>query len=346
MSSYEIVKKTIRFEKPERIPLNFRSLGYEYTDAVWLDSLPPEKKPLEMPESEWIKKWSDSLPPRKKPPEMPESEWIDEWGVHWKRLLKDGGHPIRPALENWDSFKEYKFPNPNDPKRYEKIKERLSNAGDKYVIAGIPGLGVTSRFIRGFSNWAEDFYLHPEELHQLIEGILDYQLGVLQNYSKFEGIHGINLADDWGTQSAPFISIPMFRKFYKPYYRKLFESIHSYGWDIWMHSDGKIDDLVEELIDCGLDVWSDLCQPRLFDIEKLGNRYRGRVCFEVTCDIQATMPTGNKNLIKEEAELLFRSLSTPRGGFMAEDYHTPWSIGVSLDMMEYLYEIFKNIQEG
>lgn len=332
MNSYEIIKRAIEFKKPERIPLNFRGLGFEYSDTVWLDWLPPKE--------EWAPEEFLSSPGQE------EQTWKDEWGSRWKQIRKEGGaQPITHPLENWDNLKDYIWPNPNDPKKYDKVIEKLTHAKDKYVLAGVGGGGAgwMSHQLRGFANWAQDFYLHPKELHFLIERVLDYQLGWLRNYSKFKGIHGIELPDDWGTQQAPFISVPMFREFYKPYYKKLFDAIHSYGWTTWMHSDGKIEDFIEELIDCGLDVWADFCQPRLFDIEKLGARYRGRICFEVSCDIQATLPKGDKQLIKEESELLLKSLATPEGGFMAEDYHTPSVIGVSLDIMKYSYEVYTQL---
>lgn len=63
-----------------------------------------------------------------------------------------------------------------------------------------------------------------------------------------------------------------------------------------MHSDGKINDLIEKFIDCGLDVLADYCQPRLLGIEEIGRRYRG-LYFEVSCDIQATLPKVDKKLI-------------------------------------------------
>ena len=100
MTTYEIVKRAIKFERPERIPFTFRSLGC--SDVAWVAPSPP-------------KNW--------KPLKMPEGEWIDEWGCHWKRLLKDGGQPIGHPLENWDNFMEYKWPDPDAAGSSRRHKE-------------------------------------------------------------------------------------------------------------------------------------------------------------------------------------------------------------------------------
>lgn len=322
MNSYEIVKRAIEFKKTERFPLNFRSLGYDYTDAIWLGS-PSSPKDLQLPK-------------------VSEDEIVDEWGVHWKKSVLNTGQPIKHPLENWDRLKNYRWPDPNAPGRFDWVPARMTKVPNKYILVGIgSGLCEMSRELRGFLNWAQDFYLHPGELHSLIERILDYQIGLLRRYSQFKGIHGINFPDDWGMQAAPFISTPMFRKFYKPFYKRLFDAIHSFGWTVWMHSDGKIEEIIEEFIECGLDVWSDFNQPRIFNVEELGARFRGRICFEATCDIQVTVPKDDKELIKKEAELLFNSLATERGGFMAADYHTPSAIGATTDTMKYMLEVFQ-----
>ena len=71
----------------------------------------------------------------------------------------------------------------------------------------------------------------------------------------------------------------------------------------WMHSCGHVNDVIGEWVECELDVVN-LQQPRNLGIEEIGRRYRGRICFESLCDIQATLPRGDVRAIEEEAALV------------------------------------------
>ena len=56
---------------------------------------------------------------------------------------------------------------------------------------------------------------------------------------------------------------------------------------------GKVNEIVECYIQAGAHVVN-LQQPRALGIEEMGRLYRGRIAFESLCDIQATLPTGDK----------------------------------------------------
>ncbi len=318
MDRYEVVERAIRFKNPPRIPYSFPLLGESDFATVCYDS--PEER-------------------------LSETETKDEWGCVWKRWgVKEEimGEPVGHPLDDWDKLKEYRWPNPDDPQRYAKVKEQIAKAGDRFVLAGIDGILRRARLARGFSNLMMDLYLHPEEVKEFLNKTLDFFLAVLRQYSKFEGIHGISMPEDWGTQTQPFVRTQMFREIFSPIYQKLFDTVHSYGWIMRMHSDGKINDLIAEFIACGLDV-IELEQPRALGIEEIGRRYRGKICFEGSVDIQATLPTKNKELICEEARLLIEKWSLPSGGFIGVCYHGP-DLGIPEEVIRYALDTFKNYQ--
>ena len=62
------------------------------------------------------------------------------------------------------------------------------------------------------------------------------------------------------------ISIPMWREFFKSSYNMIFDEIHSAGMHVWIHSCGKINDVVDDLISIGVDVINTF-QPALLGIE-------------------------------------------------------------------------------
>ncbi len=196
-------------------------------------------------------------------------------------------------------------------------------------------------FLYGMSNLLVAMYEEPKKVHELAERVIEIPIGVAKEIGKrFRGrIHGFTTTDDWGTQQSAFMQIPMWREFFKDGYTRLFQAVHEAGMHMWMHSCGHINDVIEEWIDCGVDVVN-LQQPRNLGIEEIGRRYRGRVCFSSLCDIQATLPFGTDEEVREEARLLLEQWATPDGGFILSDYGNGDAIGVPLPRKHVMLEEF------
>ncbi len=109
-----------------------------------------------------------------------------------------------------------------------------------------------------------------------------------------------------------------------------------------MHSCGKINDVIGEWIDVGLDVLN-LQQPTLLGIEEVGRRYRGRICFESLCDIQKTLPFRTGSEICQEAGRLLEHWATPEGGFVLSDYGDGQAIGVSDEKKKIMWRAFTEL---
>lgn len=321
MTSYEIVRRAVEFDGPERLPVRFSSLGLDDTFGVGLQAAAG---------------WQPSQPRE------------DEWGVVWTlppEGISNMGQPLGHNLPSLDALEEIHWPNPHDDHRFEAIPARLEQAGDKYVMVGC-GFTFFERmhYLRGMPNLFIDLYENPEKVHELAERVIAFPIGIAQEIGRrFRGkVHGFAMTDDWGTQQAPFTSIPMFREFFKPYYRRLFDAIHEAGMHAWMHSCGHVNDIVEEWIDCGLDVVN-LQQPTNLGIVEMGSRYRGRICFESLCDIQMTLPWKSATEIQAEAALLLEHWATGQGGFVLSDYGDGAAIGVPLDKKRIMLQAFLDL---
>lgn len=309
MTPYEIVRRAVEFDCPSRIPIRFGSMGIDDTYGVGA-----------APAAGW----------------KPSQDNEDEWGCVWHKPTGDVcnmGQPKGHPLARWEQLAEFPFPDPHDPARYAHIEEALCHAGDKYVMIGC-GFTFFERmhYLRGFENLLMDMHLHPTWVHDLAERVLAFPIGIAEEIGKrFKGrIHGMAMTDDWGTQCDMICSMPMWKEFYKDRYTRLFSAIHDAGMHAWMHSCGHVNEVIGEWIECGLDVVN-LQQPTNLGIVEIGNRYRGRICFETICDIQMTLPHGTDEQVKREAKLLLECWGTERGGFILSDYGDGKAIGVPDD---------------
>lgn len=319
---YEVVCRAIEFRGPDRVPMRFDACGVNDTHGVIHEQPGVPAKPTD---NEW-------------------RHWTDEWDCGWVRsevqnMGRVAGHP----LADWKAMDPYEFPDPYAGARWATMENQLADAGDLYVLIG-NGFTLWERafYLHGYEAMLADFYLVPDRVHELLDRILDFHLGLCQVIGRrFQGrIHGMAMTDDWGTQQSTTISVPLWREFFKERYRRLYEAIHQAGMHAWMHSCGRINDIVGEWVDVGLDVVN-LQQPTLLGIGEMGRRYRGRICFETVVDIQKTLPFGTREEIEGEARLLLERWGEAQGGFILSDYGDGVAIGVPEERKWWMFEAFK-----
>ena len=147
------------------------------------------------------------------------------------------------------------------------------------------------------------------------------------------------MTDDWGTQQAAFISMDLWRDFFFPRYKRIFDAMHEGGQDVWVHSCGKVNEIIQGYIDAGVDAVN-LQQPRALGIEKVGKAFAGKICFQSLCDIQHTLPFKGPEEIRREARLLLERWGTEDGGFILSDYGDGAAIGVALDKKQIMLDAF------
>jgi uroporphyrinogen decarboxylase len=317
MTSYEVVKGAIEFTRPDRLPCEFNSMGIQDTTEVSFNQIGTGDNSIR--------------------------ETLDEWGCLWVRTEQSNmgqikGHP----LLDWKQLDHFRWPDADDPAFYAGMEQRFKGTEDKYISTGIfMLLFERMHALRGFENTLEDLYLEREKIEMLADRIVEYDLAIIRTISsKFPGaIHGFSFSDDWGTELATFINPTLWDEFFKPRYKRIFDASKEAGWHIWMHSCGKVNGILESLIDIGVNVLN-LQQPRVLGIEEVGRQFAGRVCFSSTCDIQHTLPFKDAAEIEEEAKLLMNCWGTEKGGFILSEYGDGRAIGVGDEKKKIMFDAF------
>lgn len=298
MNSYEIVKAAINNEGPPRLPVRFESFGCDDTAFI------PVKESLP---------WDSHF------------EGEDDWGCNWEKTevgtmgqVKE--HPLRFSGD----LSILKYPDWNDDTRYTDVPAALScyEKEGKYVFAGIFMLLFERMHgLYGFENVLCDLLANREIMEKLADRILQVQINFVDNIKRRFGnaIYGFHMSDDWGTQKAAFIDFDLWMDFFYPRYKCIFDTMHDAGYDVWLHSCGRINELLEGYIRAGVDVVN-VQQPRALGIPEIGKRYRGRICFESLADIQHTLPTRDLAKIEADTVDLIKYWAVPSGGFIFSDY--------------------------
>jgi uroporphyrinogen decarboxylase len=184
--------------------------------------------------------------------------------------------------------------------------------------------------------------LRPAQMERLLDRLLDeWMIGLVEELGA-RGCDGVMMTDDWGTQQRLMISPKMWRRFFKPRYARLAEAIHDNGMKFIMHSCGQIKDIIEDLIEVGLDVL------QKDDLEAIGTDYlaehvSGRLCFLSPLDVQRIMPNADSHTLARETKKLIKRLGNKGGGLMGAAYMQPAPIGLTwgqFALVQYYLRLF------
>lgn len=325
MTSKEIVRAAIHHQGPERLPVLQPQLGVTDQYAVRA-------------------KRADSF--------VPSVCGQDEWGCVWghtdvKNMGQVVGHPLETIP---DDLAATMYPDYDDDSRYVDMGTEIAEgkAKGRYLRTSIFFvLWERIHALHGFENSLVDLLTDRPKMERLADHIVDVNMKYIVNIAeRFPGeIDGCGMTDDWGTQQAAFISFDLWMDFFYPRYKRLFDAIHTAGMDVWVHSCGKINEIIEGYIRAGVDIVN-VQQPRALGIPEIEKRYGGRIAFETLADIQATLPTGDHERIDADVEDLMSHWATPEGGLVFSDYGDNEAIGVSDPMVKaYMYERFSVASE-
>jgi uroporphyrinogen decarboxylase len=311
MTPREVVARTIRFEGAERIPY---SLPEPHgTDLTWVGMTPsPDARPR---------------------------QGVDEWGCVWENIgVSNLGEVKHFPLKDWADWDALTIPDIRDPRRWQDLEGARERAGDKFLIAGGISLYERAHFIRGLENLWMDIHLAPEELGRLLDVLVEMNLYAIQRYAE-AGADGFMFADDWGLQHRLMISPDSWRALWKPRYARVYQAAHEAGLLALLHSCGDITQIMDDLIEIGLDVIQ-MDQQENMGVDLLGARFGGRITFWCPVDIQQTMVHGTLDEIRAYCRKLVTTLGRPKGGFIAQWYGDPAGAGHRQEAIEAMAEEF------
>jgi hypothetical protein len=270
----------------------------------------------------------------------------DAWGNVWMRML-DGcqkGEVCKPVLESWDGLADLAVPEYDVEVTAERLRQRYADdTEDRFKVAWLGGwVFDNARYLRKMEVYLMDLAMYPDELqvlHEKVSVASEQQI----HASGRAGADGIVIGEDMGTQQGLLFSPEMFRTYFKPLYTRLMGLAHDYGMKVLMHSCGQNWEILDDLMDCGVDVFQ-FDQPAVYDMPALAAKLRERmVALWSPLDIQRFLPTGDRALIESETE---RMIELFRGGLILKNYPDLAGIGVDPEWDGWFYDKAVEIMGG
>lgn len=262
----------------------------------------------------------------------------DVWGNIWKRMVGgcEKGEIHEPVLKDWADLPSLKVPQHDDQACINGLKTRFAkNKAQKFNLVDLGGwIFDNARYLRKMESYLMDMALYPDQLHEMHSKVaMLYQQRI--HIAGKAGAEAIFIGEDMGTQTGLLFSPEMFRNFFKETYTRLMALAHEYGMKVLLHSCGQNWDILEDLCDCGVDVFQ-FDQPMVYDIPALADLFgRRKVALYSPVDIQKVLPTGDKGLIQRQTNRMYDLFD---GFIIGKVYPDLPGIGVKEQWDDWAYE--------
>jgi uroporphyrinogen decarboxylase len=353
MTSRERVVAALNHHEPDRVPVDIgggsstsisveanerlkRHLGVEESSA----ELSTLFRVAALDEKVMQRLGSDCRPLRSKSPQRwspPPSEpgtCVDIWGVT-RKLQKFGEsgyywemvrNPLADATVA--DLNHYPWPDPLDPGFTAGLRAEaealFANTG--YAVeasCGFSSFWELACYLRGLEQLLMDLVVNRRFVEALMEKLAEINLAATERFLKEAGsyIQILRTNDDLATQGGLMMSLDMYRTRIKPYHRRYSDFVKSHtSAAIVYHSCGNVTDLIDDLVEIGVDAINPVQVSAMPDTAKLKSRFGGKITFWGGIDTQRVLPFGSVGDVTVEVRRRIHDLA-PGGGFVLSAVH-------------------------
>ena len=268
--------------------------------------------------------------PRSYHSEVAPGTTFDEWGIGHAPSAVDGTiGKTYPPLANAECVRDVEaWPAP--------VIDRTTDLAPiaQYQRRGYPVFGYAgsiyewSWWLQGMEKFMMGMILQPPVTEAIVAKVAAYtkQLALA---SARAGIDVLCFYDDVGMQTGMQISPGMWRRYIKPQWREILDTLRSEapGVRTFLHSCGNIRDVVADLVDLGFDVLHPI-QPECMDFAELHREFGRRITLCATLSSQRIFPFGTPDDVRREVRRLKQACAGNRRCILCPSNliqpETPW----------------------
>jgi len=141
-------------------------------------------------------------------------------------------------------------------------------------------INPTECLLNGISLLRVSYYMrkNPKFIHDVMNEYTKANIEIIKRCAE-AGVDIIFLGDDFGYKDNPIFSPKQFREFLLPYHKKMYDMCKKNGMLTVLHSCGKVDSVLPDLADAGLNCIQSLEASAGVDLAGLKNTLGDRLCF-------------------------------------------------------------------
>jgi hypothetical protein len=229
--------------------------------------------------------------------------------------------PVR-TMDDWLRIRPwYEY----TPARFEADWEaRARHAVDegRVITVSIPGGFDEPRQLLGEEGLCLAFYENPELVHDMLRTIGDTAYRVLDEVSSRIPVDILGVHEDMAGKSGSLVGPTQIREFIGPYYRRIWDMLHSRGARLFSQdSDGNMNSVIPAFMEAGVNCMFPMEPAAGMDIVALRKQYGTRLAFAGGIDKHVLRRS--KDEIEQELEYKLPPMLLTGGCDLGLDHRVP-----------------------
>jgi len=252
---------------------------------------------------------------------LPDGKEVDLFGVTWAIDPSGGdvgivtGFPMRDAT----GFEEYALPAVRHDFAAQLCDRLEQRAGDRFTLFSLTMCFFERAWsLRTMENILMDMAGNEAFARELFDRIEAHHMELLDAVldRDFDGVY---FGDDWGQQRGLIMGPPLWRKFIKPAFSRMFDKVKRKGKFVCLHSCGDNREIFPDLVDMGMDIYNTL-QPEIYDLETMKREYGSHVTFYGGISTQQFLPFASPGQVRDKTREVAGVLGEG-GGYIVAPTH-------------------------
>ncbi|MDR3315170.1 MAG: hypothetical protein LBS98_01590 [Coriobacteriales bacterium] len=173
----------------------------------------------------------------------------------------------------------------------------------------------------------------PDACGAFFSKLCDFKIGIIRKLKQYYDIDVVHFQDDWGTQKDLFFQPDFWRTQIKPHIKRVIDATHELGLLFDMHSCGRIDLIIDEIMELGPDI-IDPVQP-VNDLVRWQHDYKDKVIFMGGLNAQDVIDNPAKT-----DEDIFSEVHEKTDLFATDGYFIPFAVSLTPRVLTALDESF------
>ena len=250
-----------------------------------------------------------------------ETFFRDEWGIGYHDNGEATPHATVHPVQGPEDMDKLILPDPDDPFKFQYLEQLVKDyKGEKAICFSTRAFFLWASEIMGMDKLLENMALEPEFIEDLFDKIVDNQIAVAKNAIKM-GAEFIVDTDDYGSNIGPIISPSMFEEFCADRIIRMADAVHEAGGKFIKHSDGNINKLLDQIVDCHIDALHSIDPTAHMNLAEVKQKYGDRITLFGNIDCGNLLTYGTvedvENAVKEAIKV-----AGPGGGYVVASSNT------------------------
>lgn len=213
-----------------------------------------------------------------------------------------------------ESFEKYNWPDPNDfdYSRLEALSQYLPE-GMKLIVFGPCGVLENVISLVGYDNLC---YMLADD-RELVQEVFDAVGSRLVKYyeicSPFQSVGAVISNDDWGFNTQTMLAVEDMKKYVIPWHKKIVEVIHASGKPAILHSCGRLDSVMDDIIDEIKYDAKHSYEDKIIPVEEAYEKWGSRIAILGGIDVDFICRSTPEEVYNRAVALLERTKN--RGGY-------------------------------